>query len=110
MYSICSSTPLKHILRNIAVSCWYIELCFPLSYADVRVERRQEMGLEEVSSEVVSSALKVQWEKLCSLIYVVITTFSYVNITEASSIVFLQCWWILSTSELIAHLNNFDIN
>ncbi|KFV76615.1 Neuronal PAS domain-containing protein 2, partial [Struthio camelus australis] len=29
-----------------------------VSYADVRVERRQEMGLEEVSSEVVSSALK----------------------------------------------------
>ncbi|NXC55615.1 NPAS2 protein, partial [Aleadryas rufinucha] len=29
-----------------------------VSYADVRVERRQEMGLEDVSSEVVSSALK----------------------------------------------------
>ncbi|XP_071436870.1 neuronal PAS domain-containing protein 2 isoform X4 [Pithys albifrons albifrons] len=29
-----------------------------VSYADVRVERRQEMGLEEVSSEAVSSALK----------------------------------------------------
>ncbi|NXG43272.1 NPAS2 protein, partial [Psilopogon haemacephalus] len=29
-----------------------------VSYADVRVERRQEMGLVEVSSEVVSSALK----------------------------------------------------
>ncbi|NXX15697.1 NPAS2 protein, partial [Podargus strigoides] len=29
-----------------------------VSYADVRVERRQEMGLEEVPSEVVSSALK----------------------------------------------------
>ncbi|XP_030912006.1 neuronal PAS domain-containing protein 2 [Geospiza fortis] len=29
-----------------------------VSYADVRVERRQDMGLEEVSSEVVSSALK----------------------------------------------------
>ncbi|NXE10293.1 NPAS2 protein, partial [Lophotis ruficrista] len=29
-----------------------------VSYADVRGERRQEMGLEEVSSEVVSSALK----------------------------------------------------
>ncbi|XP_025922160.1 neuronal PAS domain-containing protein 2 [Apteryx rowi] len=29
-----------------------------VSYADVRVERRQEMGLEEVSPEVVSSALK----------------------------------------------------
>ncbi|NXT81245.1 NPAS2 protein, partial [Zapornia atra] len=29
-----------------------------VSYADVRVERRQEMGLEEVSSEIVSSALK----------------------------------------------------
>ncbi|NWH89983.1 NPAS2 protein, partial [Aegithalos caudatus] len=29
-----------------------------VSYADVRVERRQEMGLEEVSSEVVSSAIK----------------------------------------------------
>ncbi|NXG13995.1 NPAS2 protein, partial [Grallaria varia] len=29
-----------------------------VSYADVRVERRQEMGLEEVSSKVVSSALK----------------------------------------------------
>ncbi|NWW44459.1 NPAS2 protein, partial [Pedionomus torquatus] len=29
-----------------------------VSYADVRVERRQEMSLEEVSSEVVSSALK----------------------------------------------------
>ncbi|NXP45552.1 NPAS2 protein, partial [Heliornis fulica] len=29
-----------------------------VSYADVRVERRQEMGLEEMSSEVVSSALK----------------------------------------------------
>ncbi|NXO04664.1 NPAS2 protein, partial [Rhinopomastus cyanomelas] len=29
-----------------------------VSYTDVRVERRQEMGLVEVSSEVVSSALK----------------------------------------------------
>ncbi|NWT17066.1 NPAS2 protein, partial [Vireo altiloquus] len=29
-----------------------------VSYADVRVERRQEMGLDDVSSEVVSSALK----------------------------------------------------
>lgn len=34
----------------------------------------------------------------------------YVNITEDSSIVFLQCWWILLTSELIAHLNYLDIN
>uniref|UniRef100_A0A8B9VKK9 Neuronal PAS domain protein 2 n=1 Tax=Anas zonorhyncha TaxID=75864 RepID=A0A8B9VKK9_9AVES len=33
-----------------------------VSYADVRVERRQEMGLEEVSSEVVSSALKLTAE------------------------------------------------
>uniref|UniRef100_A0A8C8BM11 Neuronal PAS domain protein 2 n=1 Tax=Otus sunia TaxID=257818 RepID=A0A8C8BM11_9STRI len=60
-----------------------------VSYADVRVERRQEMGLVEVSSEVVSSALKVQRVEFFSLIYVVITTCSYVNITEDSSIVFL---------------------